>query len=334
MSKFLEKIKNYLSNIPPEKFELNSINKIKINQLPRGGYNLNFLIDLGPKKIILRANLIKYLDIKNQILYEYKTLNLIKDSRIAPAPFFYDISQNKLPYDILFEEYIKGKTIEINNQSLKKIGKTLKKLHSFPLKKQKWFIKYSNPLISHLNLIKKEFSLIKKINKENDYLNFFNPYIKKAQHYIQKNIKNYKPINFCLNHCDLVFENIINSPKGLFIIDWQSARIDDAAYDLAYFTSHLIPKWQNRKPLTKNQKKLFYSSYQANKNLLNKIKIRQPLIYLEIYVHITKKIAEIKDNLDKHKYPKNENKFWLKRIERYNNLLDKKDIKKDLAAFK
>jgi len=39
-------------------------------------------------------------------------------------------------------------------------------------------------------------------------------------------------------HHDLLLENMLLTPAGIVVIDWEYARISDAAYDLAVFVSH------------------------------------------------------------------------------------------------
>jgi len=119
-------------------------------------------------------------------------------------------------------------------------------LYKFPLKNYKD--------VPFLLLVLKK----KKIISEREYLS--------GKNFIKKYFPLFKKEHRYLSHGDFNLGNIIFNKEKLKVIDWESMRINNFAYDVAYFFSHFwqAKKWQRRyflekylEKLSKNEKEIF-----------------------------------------------------------------------------
>jgi len=337
MSVTFGKVEEYIKKLDTQKLKklgIERVGNISVKEMGRGGYNINYLADIGGKKFVFRFNLDKYLDVANQTEYEYDILKHLEKTGIATKAYFIDTSRKFFEYDLLVEEFIENKAVQFGNEFLNNFGKLIKKLHSVSLPKSGLLILNSKPLSDQLKLIKSKVDFIKSGNFNKDFLDFINPYILKADDYAAKYSGLFKSGDICINHRDLVLENVLQTDSGLKLIDWQSPMADDPSYDLAFFTSDTVGEWSLGRPFTDGEKKLFLESYGADKKLLEKIRIRQPLFYLEIFVWVAFRAAYLRNKFKKNLVKDIDKEFFQKRIAVYESFLNKDRIKEYLISLK
>ncbi|MBU1036899.1 phosphotransferase [Patescibacteria group bacterium] len=333
MDQKIIQLQNYLKNLEPQKLDLKNINEITVKEMNRGGYNINYLLTADSHKFVFRLNTDKYLDVENQIQYEYEILKNLENKNIAPKVYFADTTKENLEFDVLVEEFIDNKPLIFNNQFLKDFAELIKKLHSLPLPDNKLLIRNKKPLLDQWQFIKNKIDFIKASNYHQRFLNFFNHYLPKVNDYVLKYTNLFTTEDICLNHRDLVIENVLQTDKGLRLIDWQAVMADDPSYDLAFFICDIMIEWNLNRSLTAKEKQIFLKSYKVDDNLLNKINIRQPLVYLEIFVWLSYRATYLRDKLNKNLIENNDRKFVQKRIIAYENFLEENKMKKYLKNF-
>lgn len=327
------KILEYLKQLNPSKLGLISFDSVNIKEINRGGYNINYLVNIDNHKFVFRFNIDTYLDVKNQTEYENEVLKYLEKFDIAPKVYFIDTSKNFFEYDLLVEEFIENDKLQFGNDFLQNFGKLVKKLHSIPLPQDGLLIKNTKPLVDQWNFIKGKIDFIKSGKFNENFLRFINLYIDKVDKYVSNFSNLFESGDICLNHRDLVIENVLQTSKGLRLIDWQAIMADDPSYDLAFFTFDIVIEWNLGRPLADEEKQIFLNSYQVDEKILEKVRIRQPLICLELFVWIAYRAAYLRDKIAKNLVDEADKDFVQKRVAAYESFLDENRMKKYLNIF-
>ena len=103
-----------------------------------------------------------------------------------------------------------------------------------------------------------------------------------------------------LNHTDVGCDNFINTAEGLKLIAWEKPRLDDCTYDLCCFLSEPVQMWCSRKILKPDDRMNFLKDYArlSGKNadhLIQKVKIREPLVSLHWILWGATKLCDLRD---------------------------------------
>ena len=92
--------------------------EISVNFLAQGEYNINFLLESPCQKAVLRLNTGSQMHLENQIRYEYRTLEILKQTGVTPSPLYCDDTYTISPYGILLMEHIPGHWLEYEKDFL------------------------------------------------------------------------------------------------------------------------------------------------------------------------------------------------------------------------
>jgi aminoglycoside phosphotransferase (APT) family kinase protein len=121
---------------------------VRVNYLANGEYNRNYLLDDGQRRLVLRANTKSQIGLgKQQIVYEYRTLRLLADSRVTPRAFWLDNSRTELPLGLLVMEYLPGRPLNYRSD-LDAAATTLAHIHAqdFAAEDTNYLISETRPL--------------------------------------------------------------------------------------------------------------------------------------------------------------------------------------------
>ena len=83
----------------------------RVQALAQGEYNLNYLIGDGDVQLVFRVNMGTQIDRDDQILYEYKALELLQGSGVTPLPYFVDDSRTFFDRGILIMSFLSGEPL-------------------------------------------------------------------------------------------------------------------------------------------------------------------------------------------------------------------------------
>ena len=78
--------------------------KFTVTPLAQGEYNLNYLITSDTTRLVFRVNIGTPIDRDDQIVYEYRALDLLKQSGVTPRPHFVDDTRRFFDRGILVME--------------------------------------------------------------------------------------------------------------------------------------------------------------------------------------------------------------------------------------
>ena len=206
-----------------------------MQQLEGGLTNTNYLIEAGSQRAVLRINnpQANKLGVNRQA--EITILKKLQSTDFVPRFYFAD---NR----ILVTEYIDGCPLDaktaLQPDIKKQIEQTIKAIQSIEIK---------------------DFDVRNYQSYLREYCNQLSPQdldeiLRQALFQIASNIDNqdWSPV---LCHHDLIPENIIQSAKGLFIIDWEYASLGHPKFDFLRIFSHV----EASEKLTSNSSKQLHA---------------------------------------------------------------------------
>jgi len=221
-------------------FKIRQPKDISVHFLAQGEYNLNFILESSSLKAVLRLNTGSQMHLKNQISYEYRTLQVLERTGITPKPIFCDDSLSVSPYGMLLMEHIPGRWLEYEQDYLL-AADVFARIHQIKYFVDSGLIKATYPATDILNECK---------NMANVFLTSSIGELK-IKKLIVRAIKSIENIVYGFDepfHADsLVLNNTeVNSSNFLYyeatgemkLVDWEKAIFSLPTQDLSHF---LIP---------------------------------------------------------------------------------------------
>jgi len=241
--------------------------RFTVSRLAKGEYNLNYLLESERTQLVFRVNMGTQIGRDDQIVYEYKTLQLLQRSGVTPVPFFVDDSRSIIDRGISIMQYLPGCPLDYR-RDLAGAAKTLSTIHQIEINPSKnHLIVEQQPLSLIFNecvgLLKKYFD---SHLAEPDIHNFLSEVVawaenaKAKEHYFQDN-----PC-FCIVNTEVNSANFIvnRSKKTTHLIDWEMPRWGDPSSDLCHFCSPLTTLWKTNYRFPPEDIDLFIREYKIN----------------------------------------------------------------------
>ena len=125
---YLVLVERYLAQQCWDQFPIMAGHKFTVTPLARGEYNLNYLLASGDARFVFRVNMGTQIAQDNQILYEYKALQLLQHSGVTPVPCFVDDSRSRIDRGVSIMEYLPGCPLDYQ-RDLAGAAKTLATVH-------------------------------------------------------------------------------------------------------------------------------------------------------------------------------------------------------------
>ncbi|MEQ9238026.1 phosphotransferase [Coleofasciculus sp. E2-BRE-01] len=294
-----QQINDYIYRFP-ERFEIDPIKNIKVETLPQGVWNFNYLVTVNhQEKLVFKL----YPDSKesmigNSGLMEFLCLQAFIFMQIAPIPLFFDDSCIHFQYPCLVYKYVIGETLNINEETLIKTARLFAKLHSFnpsSLKSIKKRNDFKDELINKIEKMLHYYGGLKNtnINEFKVFSNFIN-----QVKYKLKNAPNYN-YKESLLHADPVPGNFIMNQEKVVLIDWQTPMLSDPAFDICLFLSEPFQLWDLDSQITKVQKQIFLNEYiqiTQDREIEKRMNQKKPLYLLEFGLHCLIRYSDYLEN--------------------------------------
>ncbi|WP_457577007.1 aminoglycoside phosphotransferase family protein [Desulfomarina sp.] len=260
-----------------------------VHPLARGEYNLNYLLRGKTSNLVFRVNMGTQINRDDQILYEFNTLKLLKDSGVTPIPVFADDSRKIIDRGILVMEYLPGCQLDYR-RDIKKSARVFAAIHQIIPPDKNHLIRETRPLSAIfaecLHLVEKYLSselavpeicrLLEKIiaqaEKKKGEEQYFieNPWLTIVNTEVNSG-------NFIVNR----------KTATTHLVDWEMARLDDPSSDLCHFISPLTTLWKTGYRFTDRDTTVFFNEYKEHikseklrKSLLERIRIKAPFVLL------------------------------------------------------
>ena len=230
--------------------------------LAQGEYNRNYLF-LHPvtnKRLILRINFGSQMHLEDQIEYEFRALELLKNSGRTPRPMFVDGSMEKIPYGVMVMEYLPGHALDYKKELLY-AADCLADIHAIPVARDFPLVAPDHPLKAILEECEEMFRTYEESSLGDEGKK------RKIRRLLNRGWDRAdilpKPAYRCCINTELNSTNfLINGEgNGNYLIDWEKPIYGDPAQDLGHF---LAPTTTFRKTdviLEREQMELFLDAY-------------------------------------------------------------------------
>ena len=286
----LPKVEDYVNSRNWDEVPAMQDLKFTVSPLAQGEYNLNYLIASDAIKLVFRVNIGTQINRDDQIVYEYRTLDLLKQSGVTPRPLFVDDTRQSLDRGILVMEYLPGEALDYD-RDLEQAAGLFAAIHQIDVPPGK------NHLIREdapLSLISEECAGLLQQYFDSDladpdirqYLIDLKDWADTAR----KNETYYQQDPWpCIVNTEVNSGNfIVNREKEtIHLVDWEMPRWGDPSQDLSHFCSPLTTLWKTDWRMSPAQKQNFLTSYSQLINdrhqrdtLADRMHLRDPFVYL------------------------------------------------------
>ncbi|MDJ0856258.1 MAG: phosphotransferase [Desulfobacterales bacterium] len=261
-----------------------------VSPLAGGEYNLNFLLTAGNEKRVFRVNIDTQIGRQDQVLYEYKALQLLAGSGVTPQPYFVDDSRREIDRGVSIMEFLPGRPL---NYAVDRgpAADLFARIHQVPVDEaQNHLIREDAPL----DLIYRECAGLLQKYFESDladpdirsFLREVIDWARAARHRERFYQQDPWP---CIVNTEVNAGNfIVNPERGcIHLIDWEMPRWGDPSQDICHFCSPLTTLWKTNYRMTAADKSDFIARYAAGiedrhlrATLPERIRLRDPFVYL------------------------------------------------------
>ena len=264
--------------------------RFAVAPLAQGEYNLNYLISAGTLKLVFRVNIGTQINREDQIFYEYRALNLLKDSGVTPWPYFVDDTRRLMDRGILIMDYLPGEALDYA-RDLEAAAMLFAIVHMVDVPEaDNHLIREAGPLSliyeECAGLLQQYFDSDLADPAIRDYLMDLKAWADAAragENYFQQD-----PWP-CIVNTEVNSGNfIVNRKKGtIHLVDWEMPRWGDPSQDLSHFCSPLTTLWKTDWRMPPQQKREFLKTYcrhipnpHLRDTLAERVRLRDPFVYL------------------------------------------------------
>ena len=264
--------------------------KFTVDPLAQGEYNLNYLISSGSVQLVFRVNIGTQINRDDQILYEYRALDLLKQSGVTPVPYFVDDTRQFFDRGILIMEYLPGETLDYN-RDLSPAARLFAGIHQVRVPPEK------NHLIREdapLSLIYQECAGLLQQYFDSDLADpDIRSFLMELRNwaYTARCREDYFQQDPwpCIVNTEVNSGNFIvnHEKRSIHLVDWEMPRWGDPSQDLCHFCSPLTTLWKTQYRMTPDQKRDFLKTYgrhiedaHLRDTLADRVRLRDPFVYL------------------------------------------------------
>jgi fructosamine-3-kinase len=229
--------------------------------LGHGEYNINYIFNSKTynKKLVLRIATASQMHLENQITYEFKALDLLKNTSVTPKPIYFDDSKLLIPYGFLVMEYLPGKPLDYKTD-LKHAASLLAKIHNEVIPEENHLIKPDDPI----GAIYEECLTMFEKYRTSEYADTMTK--NKIEQMLEKG-KNIKNVDFghrTIINTELNSGNFLINGENNYIVDWEKPVYGYPAQDLGHFLTPTTTFWKTDIILTPDDIFSFIKEYCKN----------------------------------------------------------------------
>ncbi len=274
---YLDPVKDYLSRQRWDDVIAMKGQTFTVFPLAGGEYNLNYLLESATSRLIFRVNMASQINRDDQIVYEFKTLQLLQHSGVTPLPFFVDDSRRLIDRGISIMEYLPGRPLDYK-VDLAGAAMTLAIIHQLELAgANNHLIVERKPLSLIFTECAKLLDIYCSSELADDALASLLLEIK-AWAETARAQEQYFLDNpwFCIVNTEVNSGNfIVNTARQTtHLIDWEMPRWGDPSTDLCHFCSPLTTLWKTDFRFSPDSLKFFIREY---KNHIHCTRLRDTL---------------------------------------------------------
>jgi aminoglycoside phosphotransferase (APT) family kinase protein len=290
MQRMLPEVENYLAQADKHIAPGLMGGDVRVTPLAQGEYNLNYLVKTGSSPLVFRVNIGTQINRDDQIVYEFRALELLKRSGVTPVPYFVDDSRTFFDRGILIMGYLPGEPLDYERDFLSAAAlfATIHQVRVPPA--QNHLIREDAPL----SQIYEECTGLLQHYFDSDLANpDIRSYLMELKHWADnaRTSEAYYQADpwHCIVNTEVNSGNFIVNPnsKTMHLVDWEMPRYGDPSQDLCHFCSPLTTLWKTTWRMGSEQKKTFLKTYAGQiddrhlrKTLPDRIRLRDPFVYL------------------------------------------------------
>lgn len=230
--------------------------------LAQGEYNRNYVFThpVTGRKLILRVNFGSQMHLEHQIEYEYRALELLRDSGRTPKPLYVDGTKENIPYGVMIMEYLPGHSLDYERE-LFCAADCLADIHSIPMGREPPLIRPDNPLKAILEECEEMFRKYEESplgDKEKK---------RKIRRMLERGWQKAdslpEPAYRCCINTELNSTNFLINGEGKknYLVDWEKPVYGDPAQDLGHFLAPTTTFWKTDVILEREQMDKFVEAY-------------------------------------------------------------------------
>ena len=290
MNDMLPKVSAYLDHEDWDDVPVMKGREFRVSPLAQGEYNLNYLISSDSLQLVFRVNIGTQINRDDQIIYEYKALELLKKSGVTPRPYFVDDTRKFLDNGILIMEYLPGQSMDYRCD-LRDAARLFATIHQIVVPEEKnHLIREEAPLTliyeECAGLLRQYFESDLAKPDIRDYLMDLIDWAEAARS--QETFYQQDPWP-CIVNTEVNSGNFIvnRQQETIHLVDWEMPRWGDPSQDLCHFCSPLTTLWKTSWKMTKEKKHRFINTYQRQlqdrhlrDTLMERVRLRDPFVYL------------------------------------------------------
>ncbi|MDF1513413.1 MAG: aminoglycoside phosphotransferase family protein [Anaerolineae bacterium] len=268
----------------------NSGDVFQILPLAQGEYNMNYLVRRGHNRWVFRVNIGTQIGRDDQILYEFKALQLLQKSGVTPLPYFVDDSRNLIEHGVLLMEYLPGGALDYR-RDLMRAAHLFARIHATHIPPQLNHLMIEDqPLTmtyeecSHLLPVYLSSNLADP--ELRDYLSDVLDWAEHSRHLERYFVEDPVPsiINTEVNSGNFIANRERNT---LHLVDWEKPLFGDPSQDISHFCAPMTTLWKTDYRMSEEVKKEFIMAYQQAvpdrhlaDTIVERVRLRDPFNYL------------------------------------------------------
>jgi aminoglycoside phosphotransferase (APT) family kinase protein len=290
MQAHLPKIKAYLAERDWSGVPAMAGRVLEVAPLAQGEYNLNYLISDAEVKLVFRLNVGSQIGREDQILYEYKALELLESCGATPRPHYVDDSRSFFDRGVLVMEYLPGTPLDYRRDLAAAAG-MFARIHQHPVAAE------DNHLIREtapLSLIHAECARLLRTYFDSELADpSIRAYLTELIHWADtaRAAEAYYQSDPwpCVVNTEVNSGNFIvdRARRTIHLVDWEMPRWGDPSQDLAHFCSPLTTLWKTDFRMGPEDKQGFLDAYRAGigdrhlkDTLAERVRLREPFVLL------------------------------------------------------
>ena len=290
MNDMLPQVAAYLDNRDWDDVPVMKGRKFSVSPLAQGEYNLNYLISSDSLQLVFRVNIGTQIKRDDQIIYEYKALELLKKSGVTPRPYYVDDTRQTFERGILVMEYLPGQSMDYR-RDLSVAAGLFATVHQIVVPEEKnHLIREEAPLTliyeECVGLLRQYFESDLAQPEIRDYLTELIDWAEAARS--QETFYQQDPLP-CIVNTEVNSGNFIvnRQRETIHLVDWEMPRWGDPSQDLCHFCSPLTTLWKTNWRMATEEKRRFLKTYSRHlrdrhlqDTLMERVRVRDPFVYL------------------------------------------------------
>jgi aminoglycoside phosphotransferase (APT) family kinase protein len=232
--------------------------RAEVSYLAAGEYNENFLVHNGAGRYVFRINHGSQLGLENQIEYEYRVLDALKNSGVTPNPYWYDLHPAGIDGGVMLMEYLPGRHLDYTKDA-HKAAEIFSIIHQVPVQEGD-FVHQTYPIS---DIAAESEGLIYRfpdhpLKEEQKLLLRYRERIVRLAEQVEDRFASGTQ---CIVNTEVNSSNFLVDGRNAFLVDWEKAVVSTPFQDLGHFLVETSTRWKSGHIFSGEEKRAFLQVY-------------------------------------------------------------------------